>query len=130
MWTQEYQFVCFSASGGDQEQAAGSLHLPEDEGRQEDPEGQGYQASLNHFPSSRVADPDPHWFQCGSGWVRIRHVRMFKIRVQSHSKNNKQIKGLYIVYFAGFRIRIHFLRIRIRIQMIRMEANTDPDPGL
>ncbi len=30
--------------------------------------------------------------------------------------------------WAGFRIRIHFLRIRIRIQWIRMEANTDPDP--
>jgi hypothetical protein len=28
---------------------------------------------------------------------------------------------------SGFRIRIHFLRIRIRIQRIRMEANTDPD---
>jgi hypothetical protein len=28
---------------------------------------------------------------------------------------------------SGFRIRIHFLRIRIRIQWIRMEANTDPD---
>jgi hypothetical protein len=26
----------------------------------------------------------------------------------------------------GFRIRIHFLRIRI--QRIRVEANTDPDP--
>jgi hypothetical protein len=41
--------VFFSASGGDQEQAAGSLHLPEDEGRQEDPEGQGHQASPNHL---------------------------------------------------------------------------------
>jgi hypothetical protein len=30
-------------------------------------------------------------------------------------------------FFPGFRIRIHFLRIRIRIQRIRMEANTDPD---
>ena len=33
-----------TARGGDQEQAAGSLHPPEDEGRQEDTEGQGYQA--------------------------------------------------------------------------------------
>ncbi len=33
-----------------------------------------------------------------------------------------------VLYKAGFRIRIHFLRIRIRIQRIRMEANTDPDP--
>ncbi len=32
-------------------------------------------------------------------------------------------------FITGFRIRIHFLRIRIRIQRIRMEASTDPtDP--
>ncbi len=42
-----------------------------------------------------------------------------------------QIYRVYLILSSpGFRIRIHFLRIRIRIQMIRMEANTDPDPGL
>ncbi len=29
-----------------------------------------------------------------------------------------------------FRIRIHFFRIQIRIQSLRLETNTDPDPGL
>jgi hypothetical protein len=67
--------LCSSASGGDQEQAAGSLHLPEDEGRQKDPEGQGHQASPRYFPVRiriRIIFVT---------WIRIR-VRI-RIRVKS-----------------------------------------------
>jgi hypothetical protein len=31
-------------------------------------------------------------------------------------------------FFAVFRIRSHFFRIRILIQRLRLETNTDPDP--
>jgi hypothetical protein len=31
-------------------------------------------------------------------------------------------------YFAGFRIRIHLIRLRILIQHFRLNTDPDPDP--
>ncbi len=48
-------------------------------------------------------------------WMKLCHMGTRVVHIKA-------------VLWAGFRIRIHFLRIRIRIQRIRMEANTDPGP--
>jgi hypothetical protein len=53
----------------------------------------------------------------GLVFLKLENELIFRISARKYSVFNLE---------AGFRIRIHFLRIRI--QRIRIEDNTDPDP--
>ncbi len=60
------------------------------------------------------------------GWKKMRVRSLAWANMPERMKPLSE-EGEKAVLDPGFRIRIHFLRIRIRIQWIRMEANTDPN---
>jgi len=75
-------------------------------------------------PGSNVADP--HWFQCGSGYVRIRiqHFSSMRILIQNQlqemSSSLSYTSDLNYLHFCG-PVWPSWIRIRI--------PNADPDPA-